>query len=72
MDVSTGGIRALSLTFSITVYSLTTVLCAFMAGLGLGAGLSGRIAATFASSTTRVLWMAPSGWSGLEREAKQR
>lgn len=30
-------IRLLSLTLSITVYSLTTVLCAFMAGLGLGA-----------------------------------
>lgn len=29
-------IRALSLVFSITVYSLTTVLCAFMAGLALG------------------------------------
>jgi spermidine synthase len=37
-------IRALSLTFSITVYSLTTVLCAFMAGLGLGAAISARFA----------------------------
>jgi predicted membrane-bound spermidine synthase len=37
-------IRLLSLTLSITVYSLTTVLCAFMAGLALGAWLSSRFA----------------------------
>lgn len=36
-------IRLLTLTLSITVYSLTTVLCAFMAGLGLGAAISARI-----------------------------
>ena len=37
-------IRLLSLTFSITVYALTTALCAFMAGLGLGAGLAAFVA----------------------------
>ena len=37
-------IRLLSLTLSVTVYALTTVLCAFMAGMGLGAALAGRIA----------------------------
>jgi spermidine synthase len=36
-------IRVLSLTFPITVYSLTTVLCAFMAGLALGAAISSRL-----------------------------
>ena len=33
-------IRLLSLTLSVTVYSLTTVLCAFMAGLPLGAAIA--------------------------------
>lgn len=37
-------IRLLSLTLSVTVYALTTVLCAFMAGLGLGAALAARFA----------------------------
>ncbi len=37
-------IRLLSLTLSVTVYALTTVLCAFMAGLGLGAGIAARLA----------------------------
>jgi spermidine synthase len=37
-------IRLLSLTLSITVYALTTVLCAFMAGLGLGAAIAARLA----------------------------
>ncbi|MEN8158821.1 MAG: fused MFS/spermidine synthase, partial [Myxococcota bacterium] len=37
-------IRLLSLTFSVTVYSLTTVLCAFMAGLALGAGIAAALA----------------------------
>ncbi len=37
-------IRQLSLTLSVTVYALTTVLCAFMAGLALGAALAGQIA----------------------------
>jgi spermidine synthase len=37
-------IRILSLTLSITVYALTTVLCAFMAGLAVGAGFGSRIA----------------------------
>jgi spermidine synthase len=37
-------IRVLSLTLSVTVYALTTVLCAFMAGLGLGAALASRFA----------------------------
>jgi spermidine synthase len=37
-------IRLLSLTFSVTVYALTTVLCAFMAGLALGAALAARVA----------------------------
>jgi spermidine synthase len=37
-------IRLLSLSFSITVYSLTTVLCAFMGGLALGAGLASAVA----------------------------
>jgi spermidine synthase len=36
-------IRLLSLTFPITVYSLTTVLCAYMAGLALGAAISSRL-----------------------------
>jgi spermidine synthase len=36
--------RALSLTLSVTVYAVATVLCAFMAGLGLGAAIAGRIA----------------------------
>lgn len=35
--------RLLSLTLSVTVYAVTTVLCAFMAGLALGAALAGRI-----------------------------
>ncbi len=37
-------IRLLSLTLSVTVYALTTVLCAFMAGLALGAAIAARIA----------------------------
>jgi spermidine synthase len=37
-------IRLLTLTLSITVYSLTTVLCAFMAGLAIGAGISAALA----------------------------
>ena len=37
-------IRLLSLTFSITVYALTTVLCAFMSGMALGAGLGAGVA----------------------------
>lgn len=37
-------IRLLSLTLSITVYALTTVLCSFMAGLGLGAAAAARLA----------------------------
>ena len=37
-------IRALSLTLSVTVYALVAVLCAFMAGMGLGAALAGSIA----------------------------
>jgi spermidine synthase len=36
--------RALSLTLSVTVYAATTVLCAFMGGLALGAWLAGRVA----------------------------
>ncbi|HZP40558.1 MAG TPA: fused MFS/spermidine synthase [Candidatus Binatia bacterium] len=36
--------RLLSLTFSVTVYAVTIVLCAFMTGLALGAALAGRIA----------------------------
>ncbi len=36
--------RALALTFSITVHAVTAVLCAFMAGLGMGAMLAGRVA----------------------------
>jgi len=36
--------RLLSLTFSVTVYAVTTVLCAFMAGLALGAAAGGRVA----------------------------
>ncbi|HVO25594.1 MAG TPA: fused MFS/spermidine synthase [Candidatus Margulisiibacteriota bacterium] len=35
-------IRLLTLTLSVTVYALTTVLCAFMAGLALGSWLAGR------------------------------
>jgi spermidine synthase len=37
-------LRLLSLTLSVTVYATTTVLCAFMGGLALGAALAGRIA----------------------------
>jgi spermidine synthase len=37
-------IRLLTLTLSITVYSLTTVLCAFMTGLAIGAGISAALA----------------------------
>lgn len=36
--------RLLSLTMSVTVYAVTTVLCAFMAGLALGAAIAGRLA----------------------------
>ncbi|HYC22048.1 MAG TPA: fused MFS/spermidine synthase [Candidatus Bathyarchaeia archaeon] len=36
--------RILSLTLSVTTYAVTTVLCAFMAGLALGAGIAGRLA----------------------------
>jgi spermidine synthase len=36
--------RLLALTFSITVYAVTTVLCAYMAGLALGAAVGGRAA----------------------------
>lgn len=36
--------RALSLTLSVTVYAVTTVLCAFMGGLALGAVIAGRLA----------------------------
>jgi len=36
--------RALALTLSVTVYAVTTVLCAFMSGLALGAWLAGRMA----------------------------
>ncbi len=36
--------RALTLTLSVTVYAVTTVLCAFMGGLALGAFLAGRLA----------------------------
>src|SRR3990172_1079188 len=36
--------RVLSITLSVTVYAVTTVLCAFMAGLALGATLAGRVA----------------------------
>jgi hypothetical protein len=34
---------SLSLTLSVTVYAVTTVLCAFMAVLGLGAAVAGRV-----------------------------
>ena len=36
--------RLLSLSLSVTVYAVTTVLCAFMAGLGIGAAIAGRLA----------------------------
>jgi spermidine synthase len=36
--------RALALTLSVSVVAVTTTLCAFMAGLGLGAALAGRFA----------------------------
>jgi spermidine synthase len=36
--------RALALTLSVSVYAVTTVLCAFMAGLALGAWIAGRTA----------------------------
>jgi spermidine synthase len=38
-------LRLLSLTFGVTVYAATTVLAAFMAGLGTGSFLGGRLAA---------------------------
>jgi spermidine synthase len=37
-------LRLLSLTFGVTVYAATTVLAAFMAGLGAGSVLGGRLA----------------------------
>lgn len=37
-------IRLLSLSLSITVHALTTVLCAFMAGLALGSALASAVA----------------------------
>jgi len=37
-------IRLLSLTLSVTVYALTTVLCAFMAGLASGAAIAAALA----------------------------
>lgn len=37
-------VRILTLTLSITVYAVATVLSAFMAGLGLGAWIGGRLA----------------------------
>jgi spermidine synthase len=37
-------LRLLSLTFGVTVYAATTVLAAFMAGLGAGSALGGRLA----------------------------
>lgn len=36
--------RLLSLTLSVTVYAVTTVLCAFMAGLAIGAAIAGPLA----------------------------
>ncbi|MCP5068577.1 MAG: hypothetical protein GY946_18605 [bacterium] len=36
--------RVLSLTLSVTVYAVTTVLCAYMGGLAVGAAIAGRIA----------------------------
>jgi predicted membrane-bound spermidine synthase len=36
--------RLLSLTLSVTVFAVTTVLCAFMGGLALGAAIAGRVA----------------------------
>jgi spermidine synthase len=36
--------RVLTLTLSVTVYAVTTVLCAYMAGLALGAAIAGRYA----------------------------
>lgn len=36
--------RLLTLTVSVTVYAVTTVLCAFMAGLAIGAAIGGRLA----------------------------
>jgi spermidine synthase len=44
--------RALALTLSVTVYAVTTVLCAFMSGLALGAWLAGRLA----DRLERPLW----------------
>src|SRR5712692_9086940 len=41
-------LRMLGLVFGHTVYAITTVLAAFMAGLGLGSMLFGRRAARFA------------------------
>jgi spermidine synthase len=40
-------LRMLGLVFGHTVYALTTVLAAFMAGLGLGSWFFGRRAASF-------------------------
>ena len=37
-------LRMLALTFGVTAYAVSTVLCVFFAGLGLGSLLSGRIA----------------------------
>ncbi len=59
-------IRALSLVLSITVYSLTTVLCAFMAGLALGSVI-GAVLADRSSHPLRVFgWLELAiGASGL-------
>jgi spermidine synthase len=38
-------LRLLALTFGVTIYAATTVLAAFMSGLGVGSFLGGRLAA---------------------------
>jgi spermidine synthase len=50
-------LRMLGLVFGHTVYAVTTVLAAFMAGLGLGSLLFGRRAARFGDPVRAYGWM---------------
>jgi hypothetical protein len=47
-------VRLLGLIFGVTIYAISTVLAAFMAGLAIGSTLGGRLADTTRSLTRRV------------------